>query len=97
MFNTRVPAGSDDGRLLADTVVPAAEIDDAIDRAAATLLDAGSASLVANRKASRVAAEPIDVFRRYMAYYAREQALCLYSDALIRNLERNWQAQRRRP
>jgi thioesterase DpgC len=46
---------------------------------------------------SRVAAEPLDVFRRYMANYAREQALCLYSDALIRNLERNWHAPQRQP
>jgi thioesterase DpgC len=96
-FNTRLPAASDEGRLLADTVVPAPEMDEALERAAATLLDAGTASLVANRKASRVAAEPLDVFRRYMANYAREQALCLYSDALIRNLERNWEAQRRQP
>ena len=44
-----------------------------------------------------MAAEPLDVFRRYMANYAREQALCLYSDALIRNLERNWDAGRRTP
>jgi thioesterase DpgC len=96
-FNTRLPAGSEEGRLLADTVVPAAEIDDAVERAAATLLDAGLPSLVANRKMSRVAAEPLDVFRRYMANYAREQALCLYSDALIRNLERNWHAPQRQP
>jgi (3,5-dihydroxyphenyl)acetyl-CoA 1,2-dioxygenase len=91
LFNTRLPAGSDEGRLLADIVVPAAG------RTAATLLEAGTASLVANRKATRVAAEPLDVFRRYMANYAREQALCLYSDALISNLERNWDAHRRRP
>ena len=96
-FNTRLPAGSAEGRRLADTVVPADEMDDAVERAAATLLDAGLASLVANRKAFRVAAEPLDVFRRYMANYAREQALCRYSDALIRNLERNWDAGRRTP
>jgi thioesterase DpgC len=92
LFNTRLPADSDDGRLLADLVVPTEQMDETVERSAATLLDAGLASLVANRKASRVAAEPLDAFRRYMANYAREQALCLYSDALIRNLERNWNA-----
>jgi hypothetical protein len=33
-----------------------------------------------------------------MSVYAREQAYCLYSPALIDNLERNWDAaNRRRP
>ena len=49
-------------------------------------------SLVANRRALRVAQEPLDAFRRYMSTYAREQARCLYSPALIDNLERNWNA-----
>ena len=35
-------------------------------------------------------------FRRYMSGYARDQARCLYSPALIDNLERNWDARRRR-
>ena len=53
-------------------------------------------SLLANRKAIRVGQEPLDRFRRYMANYARDQAYCLYSPALIDNLERNWDAKRRR-
>ena len=52
-------------------------------------------SVLANRKALRVAQEPIDVFRHYMSNYAREQAYCLYSPALIDNLERHWDAKRR--
>jgi thioesterase DpgC len=44
----------------------------------------------------RLAQEPLDDFRRYMSGYAREQAYCLYSPALIDNLERNWDARRRR-
>jgi thioesterase DpgC len=43
----------------------------------------------------RAAQEPLDLFRRYMASYARDQAYCLYSPALIDNLERNWDAKRR--
>ena len=31
-----------------------------------------------------------------MSGYARDQARCLYSPALIDNLERNWDARRRR-
>ena len=40
--------------------------------------------------ALRQAQEPLDLFRRYMSNYARQQAHCLYSPALIDNLERNW-------
>jgi hypothetical protein len=50
---------------------------------------------VANRRALRCAQEPLDVFRRYMSVYAAEQARCLYSPALIDNLERHWQAAKR--
>ena len=35
-------------------------------------------------------------FRRYCAVYAREQAYCHFSPALIANLERNWNAKHRR-
>jgi len=42
-----------------------------------------------------VGAEPLDLFRSYLATYAREQAFCLYSPALIDNLVRNWNADRR--
>jgi (3,5-dihydroxyphenyl)acetyl-CoA 1,2-dioxygenase len=97
LFNTRFTAESEAGRRIADVVVPAARMDDAIDQYAAELLAAGPASLIANRKAQRIAAEPLDVFRRYMANYAREQALCMYSAVLIDNLERNWRAKERRP
>jgi thioesterase DpgC len=50
----------------------------------------------ANRKAIRVAAEPRETLRRYMALYCREQGDCLFSPALIANLERNWNAKDRR-
>jgi thioesterase DpgC len=94
-FNRDFAADSREGRMLADDVLPAGEIDDAIAHAATELLSAGETSLVANRRQMRIAAEPLDVFRRYMAGYAREQAYCFYSPALIDNLERNWEAKRR--
>jgi thioesterase DpgC len=56
----------------------------------------GVVSAAGNRRAFRVAEEPLDLFRRYMAVYAREQAYCHFSPALIANLERNWNAQQRR-
>jgi (3,5-dihydroxyphenyl)acetyl-CoA 1,2-dioxygenase len=94
-FNRDFPADSPEGRLLADEVIDGADIDGAIEVAAAELMSAGATSLVANRRALRAGQEPLDLFRRYMATYAREQARCLYSPALIANLERNWDAARR--
>jgi (3,5-dihydroxyphenyl)acetyl-CoA 1,2-dioxygenase len=91
-FNRAFDADSAEGRLLADEVVAPDAVDGAIERAAAELTSAGTISLLANRRALRVAHEPLDVFRRYMSIYAREQAKCLYSPALIANLERNWDA-----
>jgi thioesterase DpgC len=95
-FNRDFAADSAEGRMIADDVLEPDEIDAAIDRAAAELTSAGPTSLVANRRQLRLAAEPLPVFRRYMASYAREQAYCFYSPALIDNLERNWEAKRRR-
>ncbi len=96
-FNRAFPADSPEGRLLCDEVVDGDEaMEAAVDRAAAELLSAGRTSLVANRRALRVATEPVDPFRRYMATYSREQAYCLYAPALIENLVRNWNAGERR-
>ena len=43
-----------------------------------------------NRRAFRAGEEPLDTFRRYMGVYAREQAYCHFSPALVSNLEKNW-------
>lgn len=95
-FNREFPADSPAGQLLCDEVVDGeAEMEAAIERGAAELCGAGPTSLTANRRALRIGAEPIDDFRRYMSLYAREQAYCLYSPALIDNLVRNWEANRR--
>jgi (3,5-dihydroxyphenyl)acetyl-CoA 1,2-dioxygenase len=95
-FNRDFAADSPEGRMIADEVLEGREIDGAIAHAAEELMSAGRTSLVANRRQMRVAAEPLEVFRRYMASYAREQAYCFYSPALIDNLERNWEAKRRK-
>ena len=95
MFERAFQADSPTGRLVADEVVADDEMDAALERSAAQLLSAGTTALVANRRALRVAQEPLDQFRRYMSVYASEQARCLYSPALIANLERNWEAARR--
>jgi thioesterase DpgC len=94
-FNRELPADSPEGRLIADEVVPPDGIVPAVERSAVELTSAGMTSLLANRRALRVGQEPLDTFRCYMAGYARDQAYCLYSPALIDNLERNWDAKRR--
>jgi len=60
------------------------------------LAGSGVVSAAGNRRALRIEEEPLDAFRRYMAVYAREQAHCHFSPALIANLERNWDAANRR-
>jgi thioesterase DpgC len=57
----------------------------------------GVVSAAGNRRAIRIGQEPLDLFRNYMAVYAREQAYCHFSPALIANLERHWNAQNRKP
>ncbi|HET7504288.1 MAG TPA: enoyl-CoA hydratase/isomerase family protein [Kofleriaceae bacterium] len=97
LYERGFPAASPEGALLCDEVVPRGGMDAAIERAVTRLTSAGLVSAAANRKALRIAEEPLDVFRRYMALYAREQADCHFSPALIRNLEQNWDAKRRAP
>ncbi len=85
-----------EGRLICDEIVPAAGMDLAIDRVVEALTNSGAVGAIGNRRAFRVAEEPLDMFRRYCAVYAREQAQCHFSPALIANLERYWDAQNRR-
>ena len=68
----------------------------ALARAIDDFTGSGVVSDPGNRRALRVGEEPLDLFRRYMAVYAREQAYCHFSPALIANLERDWNAQTRK-
>jgi thioesterase DpgC len=88
-------AGTPEGDLLCDEVVEPGEMDDALARRIELLTDSGVVNAAANRRAMRIGAEPLDLFRVYMATYAREQAYCHFSPALIRNLERHWNAHER--
>ncbi|MBS0639200.1 MAG: enoyl-CoA hydratase/isomerase family protein [Proteobacteria bacterium] len=92
MAERRLDCDSEAGRLICDEIVPAGEMDAAIERTVALLSSAGAVGAIGNRRALRVGAEPLDLFRRYCAVYAREQADCHFSPALIQNLEQNWGA-----
>jgi (3,5-dihydroxyphenyl)acetyl-CoA 1,2-dioxygenase len=89
-------AGTPDGDLLCDEVVEPGEMDAAIAGRVEALTSSGLVNAAANRRALRLGQEPVDVFRTYMALYAREQAFCHFSPALVRNLERNWSTHERR-
>jgi thioesterase DpgC len=96
LFERAFPADSPAGQLICDTVVPDGDMDAALERTIVGLTTSGVVSAAGNRKAMRVGQESVDQFRRYMAVYCREQALCHYSPQLIANLERNWNAHQRR-
>jgi thioesterase DpgC len=88
-------AGTPNGDLLIDEVVEEGEMDAAIAARVAALTDSGLVNAAGNRRALRVGAEPLDLFRRYMSVFCREQAYCHFSPALVRNLEQHWNAQQR--
>jgi (3,5-dihydroxyphenyl)acetyl-CoA 1,2-dioxygenase len=94
-YERRLICDSPEGRLICDEIAPAASMNAAIERVVAGLTSSGAVSAVGNRRAFRVGEEPLDTFRRYCAVYAREQAYCHFSPALIANLERYWGAQNR--
>ncbi|MFN2644127.1 MAG: enoyl-CoA hydratase/isomerase family protein [Burkholderiales bacterium] len=96
MAERRFDCASPEGRLICDEIVPAREMDAALARTVAKLTGSGVVSASSNRRAFRIVEEPLDSFRRYMSVYAREQAHCHFSPALIANLERNWNAASRR-
>ena len=96
MNDLRLDCASPEGRMICDEIVPAAEMDTALRNTVERLTNSGVVSAAGNRRAFRIAQEPLDTFRRYMSVYAREQAHCHYSPQLISNLERNWNAAQRR-
>jgi thioesterase DpgC len=95
-YERRLECDSPQGRLICDEIVAPGEMDAALDRVIAGLTSSGVVSAASNRRAIRVAQEPLDMFRAYFAVYAREQAYCHFSPALISNLERHWNAQSRK-
>jgi (3,5-dihydroxyphenyl)acetyl-CoA 1,2-dioxygenase len=96
LYERKLACDSADGRLICDEVAPAPGMDAAIERVVEGLTSAGAVSAIGNRRAFRVGQEPLDLFRRYASVYAREQAYCHFSPALIANLERNWDARNRK-
>jgi thioesterase DpgC len=88
-------AGVPPAELLCDEVVEPDGMDGALEVRIEALTSSGLINAAANRRALRVGEEPLDVFRRYMATFSRDQAECHLSPALVRNLEEHWNARER--
>jgi (3,5-dihydroxyphenyl)acetyl-CoA 1,2-dioxygenase len=96
-YERRLTCDSPEGRLICDEIARPDEIDAALTNVIEGLSNAGAVSAIGNRRALRIGEEPLDLFRRYCSAYARDQAYCAFSPALIANLERNWNAHNRTP
>jgi thioesterase DpgC len=96
MMDRRIDCDSEVGRMICDLIVEPNEVDGAIASVIDNLTNSGVVSAASNRRAMRIAHEPLDLFRTFMSVYAREQAYCHYSPALINNLEKFWNAQSRK-
>jgi thioesterase DpgC len=94
-YERRLLCDSPEGRLICDEIAAPSDMDRAIERIVDGLTSSGSVGAIGNRRAFRIGEEPLDLFRRYLAVYAREQAYCHFSPALIANLERYWDAHNR--
>lgn len=92
----RIECDSPEGRLICDYIVKPGAVDAEIVRLVNHITGSGMVSAAGNRRALRAGEESLDAFRRYFSIYAREQAHCHFSPALIANLERNWDAKNRR-
>jgi thioesterase DpgC len=96
LMGRRFECDSPEGRMICDKIVPPGEMEQALDQVIEDFTGSGVVSAAGNRRAFRVGEEPLDMFRRYMAVYAREQAYCHFSPALIANLEKHWNAAQRK-
>jgi thioesterase DpgC len=96
MYERRIDCNSDVGRMICDEVIEPGTMDATMTRVIDRLTGSGVVGAIGNRRALRLSAEPFDLFRRYAALYAREQAYCHFSPALVSNLELFWNAQNRR-
>jgi thioesterase DpgC len=96
-YERRLDCDTAEARLICDEIVAPGEMDAGIQRVVSGLTNSGVVSAAGNRRAIRIAQEPFDACRAYFSIYAREQAFCHFSPALIANLERYWNAQNRAP
>ena len=95
-YERKLVCDSPEGRLICDEIAAPTEMDGALQRVIDGLTSSGAVSATSNRRAIRIGEEPLDTFRQYFSAYARDQAYCHFSPALIANLEREWNAHNRK-
>jgi thioesterase DpgC len=95
-YERKLVCDSPEGHLICDEIAAPGDMDGALDRVIARLTSSGAVSATSNRRALRIGQEPFDIFRQYFSAYARDQAYCHFSPALIANLEREWNAHNRK-
>ncbi|HUC48572.1 MAG TPA: enoyl-CoA hydratase/isomerase family protein [Xanthobacteraceae bacterium] len=94
-YERRLVCDSPEGRLICDEIAAPGEMDRALSHVVDRLTNSGAVSFTSNRRALRIGEESLDLFRKYFSAYARDQAYCHFSPALIANLEREWNAHNR--
>ncbi|WP_377273937.1 (3,5-dihydroxyphenyl)acetyl-CoA 1,2-dioxygenase DpgC [Peterkaempfera sp. SMS 1(5)a] len=80
LWGRRIWANEPDAALFLDEVVDSSALDGAVDNALEHL---DSPAVLANRRMLTLAEEPVDAFRSYMAEFALQQAMRLYSEDVI--------------
>lgn len=76
----KVYASEAEGKLLFDEIVAPGEMDAAVDRCA---LQLAAPAVAANKKMLALAEESLEQFRGYMAEFAKEQVLRMYSEDVL--------------
>ncbi len=85
----RIAATDPEAGLMYDEVVPAADLDQAVERAIEQL---SAPAVAANRRMINLAEEPIDQYREYLAEFAVAQAERMNGDDVLAKVERRWKA-----
>ncbi|MCK9873769.1 enoyl-CoA hydratase/isomerase family protein [Nocardiopsis dassonvillei] len=83
----RILAREKDAELLLDEVVDPDDMDTTVETAVSEL---SVPAVAANRRMINIAEEPPEAFRAYMAEFALQQGLRLYSKDVIAKVERSW-------
>ena len=98
LYERRIDCDSPEGRLICDEIVaPARWTRRSSAWCSGSPARAWSARAGNRRALPHRAGAARRCSARYIAVYAREQAYCHFSPALIANLERYWNAQSRKP
>ncbi|WP_330261308.1 (3,5-dihydroxyphenyl)acetyl-CoA 1,2-dioxygenase DpgC [Streptomyces sp. NBC_00539] len=89
----RITTADPDVHLVCDQVVPAQEMDAAVETAVREL---SGPAVAANRRMLGLTEEPLDLYRTYLAEFAVVQAARSYSEDVLAKVERRWQRSRAR-